>query len=88
MVNATLQSLPETEPQENPQCVHYWVIDLPSGPTSTGKCRQCGETREFKNYLESTSYWDDDRLPTRIPGGERSSLKRVGGAEVSSEEEE
>ena len=88
MVNATLQSLTEIEPRETPQCVHYWIIDLPSGPISKGKCRMCGETREFKNYLESGSYWDDDRLPPQTPGGERSSLSRLEGAGVRFQEEE
>ena len=88
MINATLQSLPEIEPREGPKCVHYWIIDLPSGPMSKGKCRRCGENKEFKNYLDPMSYWDDDRLPTRASGGERSSVRRLGGAEMRFEEEE
>ena len=30
-------------------CVHRWEIEEPSGPTSTGECRRCGEVREFRN---------------------------------------
>lgn len=41
-------------------CKHFWVIDSPSGPVSRGECQVCGETREFKNYLEAASYWEDE----------------------------
>lgn len=30
-------------------CAHHWRIEMPCGPTSTGRCKLCGETREFKN---------------------------------------
>ena len=30
-------------------CQHHWLIDPPNGPTATGTCRLCGETREFPN---------------------------------------
>ena len=36
------------------QCIHHWRIEIPDGPTSTGICRRCGATREFKNYLETS----------------------------------
>ncbi|MSQ11146.1 MAG: hypothetical protein EXR48_00355 [Dehalococcoidia bacterium] len=41
-------------------CKHFWVIDSPSGPVSRGQCDLCGDTREFKNYLEAASYWEDE----------------------------
>ena len=28
----------------------HWVIDPPNGPVSTGKCKKCGESKEFKNF--------------------------------------
>ena len=31
--------------------VHFWRIDPPTGPTSHGRCRECGETKEFRNRL-------------------------------------
>ncbi len=31
------------------ECVHYWVIETPEGPTSTGRCKFCGLTKEFNN---------------------------------------
>ena len=30
-------------------CRHHWVIDRPYGPTSTGRCKVCGDEREFQN---------------------------------------
>lgn len=37
------------EEPENEQCAHYWVIEIANGPTSSGECKYCGETREFFN---------------------------------------
>ena len=42
-------------------CSHHWLIQAADGPTSGGVCRICGETREFKNYVE-TATWGDTRL--------------------------
>ena len=28
---------------------HHWVIDPAKGPTSRGRCRNCGERRNFNN---------------------------------------
>lgn len=33
---------------------HWWVIETPSGPTSLGVCKYCGEVRDFRNR------WDAD----------------------------
>ena len=35
----------------------HWVIDPPNGPVSTGKCKRCGETKEFKNSVEFSSWY-------------------------------
>ena len=35
------------------ECRHNWLIEPPEGPVSSGICRICGLTREFKNYIES-----------------------------------
>ena len=32
------------------RCTHFWVIDSPNGRTSSGKCKLCGEIKEFNNY--------------------------------------
>jgi len=62
-VNSTsLQIPPDVEEQEGNGCVHYWVIDAPSGPVSGGKCRVCGEKKEFRNSLESGFAWDEERI--------------------------
>ena len=41
-------------------CCHHWVIQPADGPISIGSCQVCGETREFKNYVESAT-WGDSR---------------------------
>lgn len=60
-----------TTPAHNPEvedpaaettggCCHHWVIQPADGPVSNGLCQVCGETREFKNYVESAT-WGDSR---------------------------
>ena len=44
-----------------PACRHHWVIQPAYGPVSNGLCQICGETREFKNYVESAT-WGDSRI--------------------------
>ena len=39
-------------------CQHYWMIDVPDGPTSTGTCQKCGTKKEFRNILETPDFWD------------------------------
>ena len=41
-------------------CCHHWVIQPADGPVSDGACQVCGETREFKNYVEAAT-WGDSR---------------------------
>ena len=31
-------------------CAHYWIIETPNGPVSTGTCKKCGATKEFHNW--------------------------------------
>lgn len=38
-------------------CAHYFHLDPPHGPTSTGVCTKCGTTRTFPN---SGDYYTDD----------------------------
>ncbi len=59
--------LPITEPVEEeagPQCCHHWVIQPATGPVSSGLCQVCGEVREFKNYVEAST-WGDDKGASR-----------------------
>ena len=41
--------------------MHYWIIDFPDGPISTGRCKLCGMEREFFNCLDSIDLQNDDR---------------------------
>ena len=45
-------------------CRHHWVIQAADGPVSNGSCQVCGETREFKNYVESAT-WGDSRMTSK-----------------------
>ena len=38
-------------------CMHHWMIDQPSGPTSMGTCKICGESQEFNNSVQGNG-WD------------------------------
>ncbi len=37
------------ENPDNEHCQHYWVIEIANGPKSVGKCKNCGESKEFLN---------------------------------------
>ena len=58
--NVAVQEVPEVELG----CQHHWLIQAADGPTSPGFCRVCGETKDFKNYVE-TATWGDTRLINR-----------------------
>lgn len=30
---------------------HHWFIEEAKGPTSSGRCRLCGDEKEFRNWL-------------------------------------
>ena len=57
------------------RCAHHWVIDSPSGPTSIGICKLCGDEQEFQNSL-SDAGWEkesgSERSLTSIPVSIRS----------------
>ena len=38
------------------QCVHFWVIAPPNGPTSQGICKLCGKRQEFRNSVSSSAW--------------------------------
>ena len=52
------------EEQAEPQCCHHWAIQPATGPVSSGVCQVCGEVREFKNYVEAST-WGDDKGASR-----------------------
>jgi hypothetical protein len=67
----------ETPPVEStveaPACRHHWLIESPRGALSLGRCKICGEEREFRNSANDY-IWDDD---TSTPGG--SGIGSLGG---------
>ena len=71
---------------EQPSCQHHWVIASPRGAMSEGRCKRCGEEREFRN--STTDYvWDDDS--TKDKGytpwrGTRSSPKMIDDVQATS----
>lgn len=36
---------------EEDQCHHYWIIEAANGPRSRGRCKYCGEIRDFHNSI-------------------------------------
>ena len=61
-------AIPETH-QDDP-CRHQWLIEAPAGPSSTGACRLCGEERQFRNYIEGSS-WGYDVSVEQLSGASR-----------------
>ena len=51
-----------------PACRHHWVIQAATAPVSLGVCQICSEVKEFKNYVEAST-WGDEKP------GSRSSLQ-------------
>lgn len=35
--------------QQEVVCIHYWMVDTPSGSNSKAECKKCGEKSEFSN---------------------------------------
>ena len=48
-----------TEVLEVSECQHRWIIDSPNGPSSNGVCLQCGEEKQFLNYIEGSAWGYD-----------------------------
>ena len=42
-----------------PTCQHHWLIETPRGATSRGRCKRCGEEREFRNSA-TDHLWEDE----------------------------
>ena len=50
---------PEVQAEvEAPTCRHHWVIASPQGAMSQGRCKVCGEEREFRNSANDY-VWED-----------------------------
>ena len=79
----------QLEEPEAPSCRHHWVIQLATGPISSGVCQICDETREFKNYVEASTWGDDksnNRATTRANADVSRTVSRV--SDVSDDEDE
>ena len=46
-------------------CAHHWIIERAAGAASKGKCRMCGEEREFDNSVETWGGWTNRNQKTR-----------------------
>ena len=53
MADATIQTTQTAAPADH---YHRWRIDEPNGPTSTGVCKVCGATKNFKNWLSDMDF--------------------------------
>jgi hypothetical protein len=57
---AVKERRPEADaPAQMDECRHHWIIESPHGALSGGRCKICGEEREFRNS-GSDYIWDDD----------------------------
>ena len=74
------------EQLEAPICRHHWVIQPATGPISSGVCQLCDETREFKNYVEAST-WGDDKTNNRVAARANSDVSRTV-SKVSEDEDE
>ncbi len=48
----------QTSEQRTESTMHFhrWRIDEPNGPVSTGTCKDCGATKQFKNWLSDMDF--------------------------------
>jgi hypothetical protein len=64
-------------------CQHHWLIDSPRGSMSSGRCKRCGEKREFRNSA-TDHIWEDDSSSDYSPWrGVRSTPKPASDDEVA-----
>ena len=54
-----------TTKNKNTECSHHWSIEPPNGTMSIGNCKFCGETREFRNSFEYSS-WYGSKSPSDV----------------------
>ena len=72
---AKTNTAPEAEaPQTEPTCAHHWVIAMPNGETSSGRCKICGVEKEFPNSAEDW-LWERNVPQSRWTG--RSEAKTI-----------
>jgi hypothetical protein len=49
------------------KCHHFWVIDVANGPCSVGKCKFCGEKKEFMNAFPTFNPLRKNSNPLTLP---------------------
>jgi len=49
------------------ECVHWWEIEPPAGPTCEGRCKYCGEARQFRNSYEEWTQRETQAVIFRSP---------------------
>lgn len=76
----------QNERQAASGCRHHWVIQPATGPISPGVCQNCGETREFKNYVEAST-WGDDKSVSRANARANADVNRTVSNAVIGEDE-
>ena len=76
----------QIEQQTEPSCRHHWVIQPATGPVSQGDCQICGEAREFKNYVEAST-WGDDKSSSRATARANADVNRTVSKVVVEEDE-
>jgi hypothetical protein len=57
----------EKSQKEKQNCHHFWAIDVANGPASLGKCKYCGEKREFLNAFPSFNTLRKNTNPLALP---------------------
>ena len=40
-------------------CQHHYLIEMPNGPVSRGRCKLCGAEKEFSNVHPFSLSWED-----------------------------
>jgi hypothetical protein len=64
-VQETIEEKPENT--EKPACHHFWVIEVANGPSSFGRCKYCGEKKEFLNAFPTYHPLKKNLNPIRLP---------------------
>lgn len=84
---APLSVADQIEPPAAPRCRHHWVIQPATGPISPGVCQICGENREFKNYVEAST-WGDDKSGSRASARTNADVTRTVASVVAKADED
>src|SRR5881397_2884086 len=56
---ATIEERPQATEAAELGCQHHWLIETPRGALSVGRCKRCGEEREFRNSA-TDHLWEDE----------------------------